>query len=149
MGCILSNSTAIQGKYRYMLKEPMNLILQSFGWLAYFLFTSATRQNEETKCLCQSCLVLVWLSQWLGQWRAHAPNSTIERCLNETGGPHIAWGLVTIGMSWVPAVFSFIVIVGSEQESYWKERGIPGSYWKKRWIPVRFILWPILVPMHM
>ena len=77
------------------------------------------------------------------------PNNTIDRCLNETGGPHIAWGTMTIGMSWVPAVFSLIVIVGSEQESYWKERWIPGSYWKKRWIPVRFILWPILVPMHM
>ena len=67
------------------------------------------------------------------------PNGTIDRCLNETGGPHIAWGTMTIGMSWVPAVFA-IGIIQSKYLAHMVE---------KKWIPVRFIFWPILVPIHM
>ena len=66
------------------------------------------------------------------------PNSTIERCLNETGGPHIAWGTMTIGMSWVPAVFAIKML----------NRRF-AAFGMKKWIPVRFIFWPILVPVHM
>ena len=66
------------------------------------------------------------------------PNSTIDRCLNETGGPHIAWGIMTIGMSWVPAVFAIGIIHSTFTLRL-----------KKKWIPVKFIFWPILVPIHM
>ena len=68
------------------------------------------------------------------------PNSTIKRCLNETGGPHIAWGTMTIGMSWVPAVFAIGII---------QSQGVSYVAMKKKWIPVKFIFWPILVPIHM
>ena len=80
------------------------------------------------------------------------PNSTIKTCLNETGGPHIAWGMTTIGMSWVPAVFALVMVyAGDYSDSKWRHsRGLSGSgMWKKRWLPVRFIFWPILVPIHM
>ena len=69
---------------------------------------------------------------------ATIPNSTTDRCLNETGGPHIAWGTMTIGMSWVPAVFA----IGILHTRYY-------TTLEKKWIPVRFIFWPILVPLHM
>ena len=56
------------------------------------------------------------------------PNSTIDQCLNETGGPHIAWGTMTIGMSWVPAVFAIKML----------NRRF-AAFGMKKWIPVRFI----------
>jgi len=71
-------------------------------------------------------------------------NGTIDRCLNEAGGPHIAWGTMTIGMSWVPAVFA----IGTLSQIAVYGKWIPRK-WKKKWIPVRFIFWPILVPIHM
>ena len=64
------------------------------------------------------------------------PNSTIEGWLNETGGPHIAWGIMTIGMSWIPPVFAIAINVFR----------LPHI---EKWFLVKFVLWPILVPIHM
>ena len=63
----------------------------------------------------------------------NVPNSTTTWCLDDTER-HTWWGVMTIGMSWIPAVFAMIGLV------------MNGCSW---WHPLQFILWPLLVPFHM
>ena len=64
-------------------------------------------------------------------------NDTIARCLDGTER-HLAWGIMTIAMSWIPATFTMFML-------------IPAAEGMKHRItlPLRFILWPLLVLVYM
>ena len=64
-------------------------------------------------------------------------NDTIARCLKGTER-HLAWGVMTIAMSWIPAIFTLILLILNAN-------GIKHQIA----IPLRFILWPLLVPVYM
>ena len=64
-------------------------------------------------------------------------NDTIARCLDGTER-HLAWGIMTIAMSWIPATFTMFFLIPSTE-------GITHHIT----LPFRFIFWPLLVPVYM
>ena len=64
-------------------------------------------------------------------------NDTIARCLKGTER-HLAWGVMTIAMSWIPSTFAvFFMIYAADGLKH------------QIATPLRFILWPLLVPVYM
>ena len=70
----------------------------------------------------------------------HTNNGTDPCNSSDDGKPHVAWGGMTVGFSWLPAVFGLVFLVWAAID-----RSI------KNWllIPLRFLLWPLLVPISM
>ena len=71
-------------------------------------------------------------------------NSTLHpACLNENetvNDPiHFYWGVLTITMSWFPAVAGIFLLVGAIE---WK-------WYQLLLVPIRFLLWPLLLPIAM
>ena len=64
-------------------------------------------------------------------------NNTIARCLDGTER-HLAWGIMTIAMSWIPASFTTFFLIA-----------IADGMKHRITLPLRFILWPLLVPVYM
>ena len=64
-------------------------------------------------------------------------NDTIARCLDGTER-HLAWGIMTIAMSWIPAIFACIPLIPAAE-----------GMKHRLTLPLRFILWPLLVPVYM
>ena len=90
-------------------------------------------------------MVVQWWSHYI-EFNATGHDCTVNWCTHEyfsevrkLGIPSPDWGVITIAMSWFPAAFSVL----------WISRCcIPScSLWY--WHLVRFILWPILVPIDM
>ena len=63
-------------------------------------------------------------------------NATTTSCLDSTES-HTWWGVMTIGVSWIPALFAMIVLFGVKKIGF------------SLWHPLLFILWPLLLPFHM
>ena len=57
----------------------------------------------------------------------------------ETEG-HLAWGSLTISLSWVPALVGMVMVI--------MDSGV-GGRWGCILLPVRFILWPLIIPIVM
>ena len=64
-------------------------------------------------------------------------NDTIASCLDGTER-HLAWGIMTIAVSWIPATFTMFMLIPAAD-------GIK----HRITLPLRFILWPLLVPVYM
>ena len=64
-------------------------------------------------------------------------NDTIARCLDGTER-HFSWGIMTIAMSWIPATFTMFGLIP-----------VAEGMRNRITLPLRFILWPLLVPVLM
>ena len=67
-------------------------------------------------------------------------NDTIARCL-DSSERHFEWGVKTIAMSWIPATLTMFYLV--------QIAAIDGGLKHLITLPLRFILWPLLVPVYM
>jgi len=65
-------------------------------------------------------------------------NSTSDSCGHEDSEVHPAWGSLSITLSWVPALIGLVIIVLTKR-----------SIWDLLLAPIRFILWPLIVPILM
>ena len=59
----------------------------------------------------------------------------------DDGKPHVAWGSMTLGFSYLPAGIGLLYLVRAAAES----KSIPNMFL----LPLRFLLWPLLVPISM
>ena len=90
-------------------------------------------------------MVVQWWSHWIEFIATHDNTTTMreyEAELAELGIPYWDWGVITIAMSWIPAAFSVLWICSCCILS-----ALSCSLWHRHL--VRFILWPILVPIDM
>ena len=67
-------------------------------------------------------------------------NRNVSACA-EDHQPHLAWGSLTIGLSYVPALFGLNVLLGAAVKRC--------TVWNWLLLPIRFILWPIIVGLLM
>ena len=67
-------------------------------------------------------------------------NDTIARCL-DSKERHFEWGVMTIAMSWIPATLTMFFLI--------QIAAIDGGLKHLITLPLRFVLWPLLVPVYM
>ena len=68
-------------------------------------------------------------------------NDTYVSACAEDHQPHLAWGSLTIGLSYVPALFGFFLLLWAAC----KRRTV----WNWLLLPIRFIMWPFIVGLLM
>ena len=71
-----------------------------------------------------------------------------DPCFNSSDGkPQVAWGGLTLAFSWGPACFGLLFLVAFDVGDGFEPFGLKSM--NCLLLPLRFILWPLLVPIGM
>ena len=71
---------------------------------------------------------------------------TTDPCEQDGGSYHPAWGAMSLAFSWFPAFYGFFLLCG---KTFGSSDNFTTGCLSFILIPVRFILWPLLVPIGM